>query len=197
MKHLWVSFAVNIAAKLVSYFANRFSKSKEAGSLPEAKPAQTPPPPVPAPTPVVDETKGTVVQLIPQWYRIAEGELGVKEKANGDNGRILEYHSKTTLSAKTDATAWCSAFVCWCLEKAGVEHTRSAWARSYLSWGVALKKPRVGCVCVFSRGDGGHVGFYVSETADDILVLGGNQSDSVCRAYYSKTRLLGYRWPTP
>ena len=46
---------------------------------------------------------------------------------------------------------------------------------------------------IFTRDGGGHVAFYVGETATQIKVLGGNQSNSVSVANYPKSRLLGFR----
>lgn len=133
----------------------------------------------------------------PPWYLVAEEEIGTKEiDGSGNNPRILEYHMATKLKATDDLTPWCSSFVCWCLEQCGIESTRNAWARSYLNWGKVLESPQYGCIVVFSRGtDSGHVGFYVGETKDSIIVLGGNQSNRVCMAEYPKQRLLQYRWP--
>lgn len=134
----------------------------------------------------------------PSAYEIAKGELGQKEVRGGENPRIIEYHSATTLKAQEDEVAWCSAFVSWCLEKARIKSTKSAAARSYLEWGqaVALKDAREGDIVVFKRGSSswqGHVGFFVSQDNDYITVLGGNQSDAVTYAKYSKANLLGVR----
>lgn len=68
------------------------------------------------------------------------------------------------------------------------------WARNWLHFGNETK-PVYGCVVVFSRGSGGHVGFAVGEDASDYYVLGGNQSNSVNISRISKSRLLGARWP--
>lgn len=130
------------------------------------------------------------------WMDIAKGELGVKEKRGGENPRIISYHAVTTLKSTEDEVPWCSSFVSWCLERSGIESTKSAWARSYLNWGKKLERPKYGCVVVFSRGtDSGHVAFYLSEGTDFVTVIGGNQSDSVCETSYPKSRVLGYRWP--
>ncbi|WP_018275171.1 peptidoglycan-binding domain-containing protein [Teredinibacter turnerae] len=44
------------------------------------------------------------------WYDIAVAEIGVKELLGieKNNQRIIEYHSTTTLGAKTDEIPWCS-----------------------------------------------------------------------------------------
>ena len=134
------------------------------------------------------------------WMPIALAEVGIKEfTGSGDNPRIVEYLKSTNLPApmnSEDETPWCSAFANWCVERAGYEGTDSAWARGWLTWGKAIKKPRRGCIVVFTRGtSSGHVAFYVGETATQIKVLGGNQSDAVNISNYPKSRLLGYRIP--
>jgi uncharacterized protein (TIGR02594 family) len=136
----------------------------------------------------------------PPWLRAARGEVGIKEMSGTlDNPRIIEYHMTTTLNkseAQNDETPWCSSFANWCMERAGRKGTDSAWARSWLKWGYHLDAPRLGCIVVFSRGEtSGHVGFFIKEIGDRILVLGGNQNNSVCEAFYPKSRLLALRWP--
>jgi len=133
------------------------------------------------------------------WLAIALSEKGIKEfPGNGDNPRVVEYLHSTNLGApdrNNDETAWCSAFVNWCMERAGYEGTDSAWAKSWLDWGKEIQKPRKGCIVVFKRDGGGHVGFYMGENDTHIRVLGGNQNDEVNESNYLKSNLLGYRLP--
>jgi len=142
-----------------------------------------------------------------RWMDIAEREKGVNELPGiANNLRVLEYLRSTKdlseLAISRDETAWCSAFVNWCLKAAGYEGTQSALARSWLDWGREIAEPIRGCIAVFSRGAGyGHVGFYLSETENEIIVLGGNQQNAETKKYevsekhYPKSRLLGYRLP--
>jgi uncharacterized protein (TIGR02594 family) len=130
-------------------------------------------------------------------YEIAKEELGVTEiPGPAANARILEYDRTTTLAARSDEIAWCSSFVNFCHVQAGVRGTGSASARSWLHWGRPCQ-PYEGCVVVMSRGTNpalGHVGFYVRDwDAERIVVLGGNQDDSVSYGVYAKSRVLGYR----
>ena len=136
----------------------------------------------------------------PSWYSTAIRELNQSEiKGKKHNPRILEYHSKTKLKAKSDEVSWCSSFVNWCFARTGIRGTESAAARSWLGWGKVLERPKVGCVVVFWRvrlsGWQGHVGFFVREDEKHIWVLGGNQDNKVSIKKYRKSRLLGYRWP--
>ena len=98
---------------------------------------------------------------------------------------------------KDDETPWCAAFVGACLERVGIKSTRFEGARSYVEWGDKLSEPVKGCVVVFSRTGGGHVGFVVGkDTKGNILVLGGNQADAVNVKAFPTTRVTAYRWPT-
>lgn len=135
------------------------------------------------------------------WLKIAIKEKGIEEVPGpGDNPRIVEYLKSTSLGApdnRNDETPWCSAFVNWCVEQAGLKGTNSAWARSWLEWGREqdIGDSWVGCICVLSRGDGGHVGFLVAYNDDQVKLLGGNQGNAVSEAWFSMDRVLGYRVP--
>jgi uncharacterized protein (TIGR02594 family) len=139
------------------------------------------------------------------WFALAQREMdtGVDELPGADrhNPRIVEYHQSTSLLATDDETPWCSSFVNWCFEQAGIHGTNSARARSWETWGQQLRKPRRGSVTVFWRetkaSGKGHVAFFFEEKAERVLVLGGNQDNQVNIKSYPKTQLLSYRWPPP
>lgn len=97
---------------------------------------------------------------------------------------------------------WCGAFVAHCLRKTLPEvqvpngHLR---ARPWTRWGRATT-PRPGAIISFWRfhplSPFGHVGFYWSEDADYVHVLGGNQRDDrITITRYPKDRITGCRWP--
>jgi uncharacterized protein (TIGR02594 family) len=143
--------------------------------------------------------KATAAEEFP-WMPIALSEKGVREfPGNGDNPRVLENLHSTTLGGPSwdeDETPWCSAFVNWCIERAGFEGTDSAWARSWLNWGKRLNAPRRGCITVFQRDtNAGHVAFFLEEVGGKVRVLGGNQSDQVNESAYSNSDVLGFRLP--
>ena len=147
----------------------------------------------------------------PRWFEIAEGELGVREvRGRRHNDRVLQY-LQTALNIgkwgrERDETAWCAAFVNWCLKQAGEEGTGSALARSFVNWGVPCDD-RLGAICVIkykghadantgSRA-GFHVGFLVRVTSHSYRILGGNQRDEVSYRNFPKRsyELIALRWP--
>jgi uncharacterized protein (TIGR02594 family) len=135
---------------------------------------------------------------IPNWLVIAKKELGECEiPGSGDNPRIVEYLKATSLEASEDhdATPWCSAFVNWCMQKAGFKGTRSAWAQSWADWGKEVE-PCVGAIVVFRWDNGtGHVGFIEDWDDDGIKVLGGNQQDQVCEERFGWGHVIATRMP--
>lgn len=135
----------------------------------------------------------------PPWLIRAIGEMNVEEFAGAEaNPRILEYFSSTSFHASDDLVPWCSAFVSWCLEQAGVKSTRSAAARSYLNWGESIQKGIQGAIVILSRGNDltkGHVGFWWSEDLTQVYLLSGNQRNKVCVQGFPKKDIIGIRAP--
>lgn len=142
--------------------------------------------------------------LLPQttmpapWLDLAVKEIGVKEYPGADTNhpRIQAYlatvNSLSAIQKSTDETAWCSCFMNWCVEQVQINGTDSARAKSWGNWRkeVANGNAQVGDVAVFDRrsvtDSGGHVGIVIEVNAGsgEILLLGGNQSNSVCYSWY-------------
>ncbi|MCD7111224.1 TIGR02594 family protein [Rhizobium sp. DKSPLA3] len=129
----------------------------------------------------------------------AELSLGVAEVPGPDsNPRIGMYHATTEGGKAPDQTAWCSSFVSYCVEQAGMKGTDSKGARSWHDgeWGQDVTaEPAVGDIVVFSRvgnGDnGGHVAFFQSMTETTITCLGGNQGQRISISSYPKDGIKG------
>lgn len=137
----------------------------------------------------------------PKWLTIARAELklNVEERpGTEDNPRIVSYHQSTKGGADHDSVPWCSSFVNWCVEQAGLKGSDSKLARSWLGWGEPINEPRVGCIIVLERGPApqGHVGFLTDAKPGFVTLLGGNQGNKVSLASFSSERVIGLRWPT-
>lgn len=144
----------------------------------------------------------------PAWLTIARRFDGIAEiKGPHHNSAILDLldaadgttgDGKTVQGIRDDETPWCASFVSGVFELAQIPSARSAWARSYLNWGIKLPGPAIGAVAVLERGPtSGHVGFVVGQTAaGDLVLLGGNQADMVRLSAFNVQRVIGYRWPS-
>jgi len=131
------------------------------------------------------------------WINEARKYIGESELKNGNSPFIVSLWKKIKRGGiKDQKVPWCAAFVGAMLENVGIVSSRYESAKSYLTWGVKLNNPVYGCVVVFTRDGGGHVGFVVGKTASgDLLVLGGNQGDAVNVREFPTARVSGYRYP--
>jgi uncharacterized protein (TIGR02594 family) len=147
----------------------------------------------------------------PSLIREAVKLYGVVEAPGSRNNpvimgwvRVVEKALKTrdlgfrTLGYTSDAVPWCGLYFGVVAVRAGwTDQMPMAplWARNGLQFGRKVSTPMFGDVLVFSRGGGGHIGFYVGEDVSAYHVLGGNQSDAVTITRIAKSRLLGARRP--
>ena len=132
------------------------------------------------------------------WLDRARSQIGVKETPGaGNSSTISGYFQQSVEQKHPDSVPWCAAFVGAMLVGTGYVGTGSLMARSYLAWGTKIPKPIKGAIVIFERGaaPAGHVAFVDEMTATSIKCIGGNQSDAVTLATYSRNKVLGYRWP--
>jgi len=133
----------------------------------------------------------------PTWLAAARADIGQRETL-GPNDSPWIRTMLVKLGAKwLIGQPWCGGAVAKWVSEAGFVPARNWWqARAWASWGQALDRPAHGCIVVFSRKGGGHVGLCVGEaTNGDLLILGGNQGDAVNVRSFPRARVLAYRWP--
>ena len=135
------------------------------------------------------------------WITTAESLMWTKEIPGAkSNPRIIRWAKLIGGSVKSyydnDDIPWCGLFVGWCMTANKIPINKST-ALSALAWNNFGTKtePCYGCVMVFKRTGGGHVGFYMSEDNDSYHILGGNQSNQVNVTKVAKNRFYGARWP--
>jgi len=141
--------------------------------------------------------------LMPPWMETASQFIGLREKPGaGNNPTILNWAKIvggwTANYYQRDSIPWCGLFVAICLIQNAIKPPPDALrAKAWAKWsgGKRLREPCFGCILVFTRRGGGHVGFYVSEDKYYFHVLGGNQSDAVNVKKVSKKRHIASVWP--
>jgi len=97
-----------------------------------------------------------------------------------------------------DETPWCAVFVSMVLAECGLglRGTEDARAYSYVKWGkpskiekgavVVIRRKRGGADARTGSRDGYHVGFLNRITKNYVVILGGNQSNSVRISYFPR-----------
>ena len=129
---------------------------------------------------------------------IAKTKLGLQEVK--DRAKLIEFFKAANINLDPQTTPWCAAFVNACEVAAGKVGTKKVNARSFLTYGVAVKREdaKEGDIVILSRGHSawqGHVAYFVSIDDKNSLVtlLGGNQADKVCMSKYDTAKILGIR----
>ena len=136
-------------------------------------------------------------QIPPTWVTTGLKDLGFHE--TGNNQGIGSFIEQAKCGSVGDP--WCAIWVNAKFEQSGIRGTRSASSQSFRhdSNFINLDGPALGAIAVYWRGSPdsglGHVGFYMGETATQILTLGGNESDAVRIQFEPRAKLLGYWWP--
>lgn len=138
------------------------------------------------------------VQIELSWIAEARKHIGVKEIPGPKNNSVIQGWLRNLKAWwDQDSVAWCGVFCAQVLQACKLSYPKEWYrAKAYLSMPVKLDKPAYGCIVVFDRAGGGHVGFVVGvDRFDNLMVLGGNQGDCVCIKPFSRDRAVGYRWP--
>ena len=142
-------------------------------------------------------------------YEVATRFIGIKEmQGHAANPHILAMLQLENPFIVDDEIPWCSAFVNYIVWLMGISRSKSLAARSWLKVGtqIAINDARADAdIVVLSRGVGtqpgpdviaapGHVGFYSgNDGMGTVLILGGNQGDSVSIKPFPVGHILGIR----
>ena len=132
------------------------------------------------------------------WMKIAESQIGVREKTGKNDGAQVEKYLKTGGLGK--GHAWCGAFVNWTFEESNISVTgvkgNPNWALNWRGFGQKLDSPAFGAVATKTRNGGGHVGFVAGKTSTGrLIILGGNQSDMVNYTSYPSS-IFKFNYPS-
>ena len=133
------------------------------------------------------------------WIASARQYIGVREVPGPKNNAVIAgWLSRLKAWWSDDETPWCGTFAATCVTEAGLTPPKDWYrATAWLALPVSLSRPAYGCIVVFTRQGGGHVGFVVGkDKAGNLMVLGGNQGDAVNIKPFAVSRAAGYRWPS-
>lgn len=140
-------------------------------------------------------------------FDLAMRFVGIKEQAGTDknNPFIMSFLTLDASWPANDEVPWCSAFVNYVAWLLRLPRSKSLAARSWLGVGVPvtlIQLDRGFDIVVLNRGGSpdptvlqspGHVGFYGGMEAGRIMVLGGNQGNTVSLVSFPTDQVLGYR----
>lgn len=132
------------------------------------------------------------------WMQVARSYLGTAEIPGPRHNKTIQ-RWLTNLGAwwTDDETPWCGTFMAAVMKEVGLPYPQHYYrARAWAEYGTRLAMPAPGCIAVFVRTGGGHVGFVEGvDKSGRLMVLGGNQGNRVSVAPFDRSRVLAYVWP--
>lgn len=140
-------------------------------------------------------------------FDLAKRFIGMKEvPGEMSNPQILAMLQIDEKWPKDDAVPWCSAFVNYIAWLLNLPRSKSLGARSWLNIGqpIDIQDVQSGFdVVILKRGKAlfpddeinapGHVGLFAGLEGDNILLLGGNQSDAINITAFPVSKVIGIR----
>lgn len=132
-----------------------------------------------------------------KWLEEARRAIGQRETLGPNDSPWIRQMLQRLGATWLLGQPWCGGAVALWMQAAGHAIPKHWYrAKAWADWGHPLQWPAEGCVAVFERTGGGHVGLVVGEdAAGNLLVLGGNQGDAVNVRAFPRARVLAYRWP--
>ena len=136
-------------------------------------------------------------------YTVANSFIGLKEvPGHLNNPLIMDMLKLDNSWPQSDEVPWCSAFVNYVMHLCGLPRSRSLAARSWAQMTYPsipiLKASRGWDIVILNRGGSfdynksgpAHVGFFSELVESKVIILGGNQMNTVKLSTYPTTSIL-------
>lgn len=135
----------------------------------------------------------------PKYLTLARKDIGLREiKGPKNTPKISNWLIKLGAWWTDDETPWCGVAIAGWLQESGLPFPKAFYrAMAWKDYGVPCVGPWLGAIAVLSRFGGGHVGIVtgVNPSGSFVRLLGGNQGDCVCEAWFDANRVVAYRLP--
>ncbi len=139
------------------------------------------------------------VGVLPKMVQEGLKLVGTIETPGAKNNPvIMGWAEECDLEAvyTADSIPWCGLGAAVIAKRAGKAFPKNPlWALNWQGFGMKAYQPILGCVLVYIRSGGGHVGVYIGEDKTHYHTLGFNQSDAVNISRIEKKRCVAVREP--
>jgi uncharacterized protein (TIGR02594 family) len=130
----------------------------------------------------------------PAHLKLAAAKIGERETGGPNKSPYIAKLWALLGNVGLLGQPWCGTFVAEIMREIGQAYPAFYFrALAWNDWGVACT-PRLGAIVTMRRKGGGHVAFAAGRTTDGkIVILGGNQNNSVCLDFVAESDIEQWR----
>lgn len=149
------------------------------------------------PTDGRDDHRPAPTQTMPPWMAEMYRRMGLHEVQH--KASLIDFLKIGRFLGDPASLPWCGDAVESCIAKvlpAEPLPSNPFWAQGWASFGIDVKAPLVGSVGVIRwSAKSGHVGIVAGVEGSKVVLLGGNQSNAITLASFSRAKFTAFRWP--
>lgn len=136
-------------------------------------------------------------ETMPPWMAEMHRRMGLHEVR--DNAVLSAWLRIGRYLGNPAKLPWCGDAMETCIVKtlpAEPVPNNPFWAQAWKDFGQDVGEPVVGAVGVIRwNASSGHVGIVAHSDRSRVLLLGGNQSDSINLTWFNRSLFIAFRWP--
>lgn len=133
----------------------------------------------------------------PKYLQLARLNLGERESLGPNDSLFIRKMLAKLNGLWLKGQPWCGSAMAYWMQGASEAYPKDYYrALAWATWGEPTG-PKLGAVAVLTRKGGGHVGIVtgVGHLSNMIRLLGANQGDKVCEAWFDYSRVTAFRKP--
>jgi uncharacterized protein (TIGR02594 family) len=136
-------------------------------------------------------------ETMPPWMAEMHRRMGLHEVTH--KAKLIEFLKIGKFLGDPSKLPWCGDMVESCIAKVLPTEPLPAnpfWAQAWATFGINAQTPLVGSIGVIRwSANAGHVGFVAGVEGNNVVLLGGNQSNAITLASFPRDKFIAFRWP--
>jgi uncharacterized protein (TIGR02594 family) len=136
-------------------------------------------------------------ETMPPWMAEMHRRMGLHEVR--DNAKLIDFLKIGRFLGNPKNLPWCGDAVESCIAKTLTAEplpSNPFFAQAWATFGINVGVPLVGSIGVIKwNASSGHVGIVAGIEGDKVVLLGGNQSNTINLSSFARSKFIAFRWP--
>lgn len=136
-------------------------------------------------------------EIMPPWMAEMHRRMGLREVQH--KAKLIDFLKIGRFLGDPANLPWCGDAVESCIAKVLPAEALPAnpfWAQAWATFGINVHAPLVGSIGVIRwSAKAGHVGFVAGVDGAKVVLLGGNQDNTINLSSFPRDKFIAFRWP--